>query len=491
MHWNNYSYNIAEGEAEILTYTGNESCVTIPKMIEGYPVTCIGEEAFLEYGAEIETVYVPKTVKRIKDHAFRMCMSLTEVVLSEGLKELGANAFFAAPLAKLKLPASLEFISGASELGGIPWEVDPKNPWFFTDGFALYRKEREEQVLLAVQQETVCISYQVLDGTSRIGEHAFGGHSYLKEVTLPDSVRVIEAEAFDSCQQLKSIQLSKRLEKIGARAFGHCMELSSLHLPASLRVLETGAVTDTFSWNEELPGLSKITVEEENPVFWVDESALYERIRQDNTQVKLVKYFGSKIEYEIPDFVTCLGEHAFRRAVFCRVSIPESVEYVERDVFRECKQLKFLEIKGDHSVLYIPGTPRYRKEEVAGLLLQCRQNTLYEYPKYDALFDTYFYLEDKAAMAACRLHAPIELGEQQKEIYETYVSEHFTEILTDISKRDDMWLLQELANIGFFTKDTIDAGIDVINQCQNGKLLGYLMDYKQKHFQTEAFDFSF
>ena len=125
----------------ILTqYEGEEEAICIPKQIDGMPVTEIGTEAFSEYGAALSRIEVPGTVKKIGDGAFKMCMSLTELVLHEGLEEIGEDVFLFTPLTALFLPVSVRSIGKIWELGEIEWEVDPDSPHFFSDGYGLYHR---------------------------------------------------------------------------------------------------------------------------------------------------------------------------------------------------------------------------------------------------------------------------------------------------------------------------------------------------------------
>ena len=91
MQWKNYRYKVTEEGAVITQYLPEEEEISarIPSEIDGYPVTEIGEEAFSEYVSMLERVEVPSTVKRLGNGAFKMCMSLTDLVLQNGLEYIG------------------------------------------------------------------------------------------------------------------------------------------------------------------------------------------------------------------------------------------------------------------------------------------------------------------------------------------------------------------------------------------------------------------
>ncbi len=53
---------------------------------------------------------------------------------------------------------------------------------------------------------------------------------YIESVTLPDSIRVIQRNAFEGCRNLQHIDMPKDLEDIGSEAFKNCVSLKELDL---------------------------------------------------------------------------------------------------------------------------------------------------------------------------------------------------------------------------------------------------------------------
>lgn len=76
----------------------------------------------------------------------------------------------------------------------------------------------------------------------QIGAQAFSHCPNLKEVIIGDSVRSIEAQAFMGCPKLSSVILGDGLLSIGKSAFTECPNLHRLDLPESVRVLEANAL---------------------------------------------------------------------------------------------------------------------------------------------------------------------------------------------------------------------------------------------------------
>lgn len=499
MFWNNYKYKIEDNEIILLEYGGEEKIVCIPSEIDGYPVTEIGEDAFSEYGSGIERIEVPEAVRVIGDHAFKMCMSLTELILHEGLLEIGKGVLDVTSMTNIHIPSTVRCIKRPYELGDFSWVIGEDNPFYHTDGYALYYQKDGCKSLVAVQKQDERTEYQVEEGTSRVGRNAFEGQVHLQKLILPETVAVVEEDAFESCQNLREIFLPEGLQKIGADVFRHCVRLKELRLPSTLLCVGERALTDTFGWSDKMNGISRIAAAPDNPVFETDENALYRR-EEDGT-VTLIKYFGREREFVIPEKVSRVGESAFRRSNVKNLVIPESVSEIQRDAFRECKNLESVWIRADQVLLYVPRTPVYRKDEVAAPFYaltngqdasKCgkEQPCIYDYTRYDTLIGTWSQILERCRMACFRLKYPLELDEELQSKYRNLILKKLTEILVDISEREDLEYLAELAGLGIFTSDNIDGAIDVVSRCRKAKLTGYLMDYKQEHLEASEFDFS-
>lgn len=87
-----------------LTYTVDQSCVTItgcnkkavnvaiPSMINGYPVTAIGKEAFKDC-TKLKSVKMPKGLLKVDDNAFENCTELKSINFRMSTLFYGHNLF--------------------------------------------------------------------------------------------------------------------------------------------------------------------------------------------------------------------------------------------------------------------------------------------------------------------------------------------------------------------------------------------------------------
>lgn len=98
------------GTALLKGYTGSESDITLPMLIEGHLVTGMTQSAF-SGDRHLRRVQVPATVRAISNGAFAGCIALREVVLSDGVQAINAMAFALCPSLKdVTIPASVTAI---------------------------------------------------------------------------------------------------------------------------------------------------------------------------------------------------------------------------------------------------------------------------------------------------------------------------------------------------------------------------------------------
>jgi len=176
------------------------------------------------------------------------------------------------------------------------------------------------------------------EGVTSIGENSFEGQTTLTSVTLPNSMKVIEYNAFDGCG-LTSITIPNSVDSIGEYAFG-CEKLTSISIGSGLR----GNVKSLFGTNSgifqrygEIPRfLVSIDVDNGNTVWSSDSGVL---LNKNKTQV-LYCPRGKQGTYTIPNSVTYIEESAFSGCdKLTSITIPEGIREIGTSAFRNCKQL--------------------------------------------------------------------------------------------------------------------------------------------------------
>ncbi|MBR2354212.1 MAG: leucine-rich repeat protein [Clostridia bacterium] len=81
-----------EGTTAIITgYTGSDSHIVIPSVIDGYQVTAIGDSAFTS--KKIKSVIISNGIKKIDWFAFNECTALVSVTIPQSVTSIGYSAF--------------------------------------------------------------------------------------------------------------------------------------------------------------------------------------------------------------------------------------------------------------------------------------------------------------------------------------------------------------------------------------------------------------
>ena len=110
-----FLYEIQNGQAAILRYTGTETAVEIPPFIEACPVTTLGEAAFR--GTAVTAVTLPDTVTSLGWFAFADCPYLVSVTLPVSVAFIGYGAFDGCPRVTLYCPPDSYAASYADSFG--------------------------------------------------------------------------------------------------------------------------------------------------------------------------------------------------------------------------------------------------------------------------------------------------------------------------------------------------------------------------------------
>jgi hypothetical protein len=96
---------------------------------------------------------------------------------------------------------------------------------------------------------------------TEIPEEMFSDCRYLKEVELPEGIKLIGKKAFDGCWKLKKINIPSTVEVIGESAFGSCWKLQLKdEIPQSIQVIQEKAFSICISIKNARipPSLSRI-----------------------------------------------------------------------------------------------------------------------------------------------------------------------------------------------------------------------------------------
>ena len=204
-----YAYLLLEdGTAEIASYLGNETILTLPDTLGGHSVTRIREYAFMNQTG-LKAVAIPEGIQSVGSYAFHNNNDLRMITFPRSLLSIEDAAFEHTGLMRLVLPDGLQTV------GAFAFEFCPSLA----------------EVVLP-------------DSILSINTCSFFCCPELKAITIPASVQTIYESAFAECIGLHSVHLSEGLLTIAGRAFSGCHALTVLAVPKSVTSINDEAFYD-------------------------------------------------------------------------------------------------------------------------------------------------------------------------------------------------------------------------------------------------------
>ena len=154
---------------KITKYEGTNTHIEIPSLINGDPVTAIGNDAFRNQ-SDLVSVVIPESIIRIGERAFHNCKGLSEITIPDSVLSIGKDAF---------------------------------------NGCYGLRK--------------ICLSKKITE----IETGVFSECLSLTPIDMPQGVTAINFSAFRECKNLMSIQFPDNLQTIMPSAFMGCIKLKT------------------------------------------------------------------------------------------------------------------------------------------------------------------------------------------------------------------------------------------------------------------------
>lgn len=387
---------VPEG-VKVISQAAFYSCVALEKIQLPQSLERIGEGVFA-FCKNLKSVNLPDGVKVIPEHAFEYCENM-ESFSAKGVKEIKRNAFTNChELKSLSFPQNVNIEADAF----LACTYMQKNKVFDSGaGMAMFQMkpiddttcaisgfEGEGDVAVPAEMQKDGKSYKVVkinnyafakkkklqkvvlpDTLECIGDYAFS-ESSLTEIEIPSSVKLIKKLAFDDCKQLTKVTLSNGLEDIEKSAFSGASSLKSITIPEGIKIIREGAFFGCKELKEvNLPSsvgvlegdsffncetLSKINLEN---LYEIDESAfgdtplehIHRRFETFDDGTCSVSHYGDQGTAEVPAEVVIdgatfkvvrIGRQSFYFSELEKVILPDTIEEIEEEAFRNCQNLK-------------------------------------------------------------------------------------------------------------------------------------------------------
>lgn len=197
--------------------------LVIPSVHDGLPVTEIAESAF-EDNLQIISASLPHGLQKIGRRAFAGCANLAEVNIPDTTTAISGSAF--------RDCRSLISVYYDAKSADDCQSLDIfRNAGRDSGGLTLYvgkGVERIPALLFSASGADTApnltdIVFEEGCALREIGEAAFTGCAYLKEIAMPASLEIIGAEAFLDCSELEYVSCPEGVQ-IGAAAFGNAAD---------------------------------------------------------------------------------------------------------------------------------------------------------------------------------------------------------------------------------------------------------------------------
>lgn len=381
--------------------------ITIPDGIE-----VIKNETFY-YCSSLENVVLPSSLSVIWCSAFEECRKLSEIEFPDSLTMIYDSAFGNCRFREIRISKYLTYISRSAFNYNVELEsfyVDEDNPNYSSQDGVLYNKdkkllyqcpEKKESYIVPATVKEICypgfngcnLSQLTLnEGLEVIHDRTFGSTIYLKSLTIPSTVRIIENDAFFIQWGLEEINVAPEnqyyesfdgvlftkdlkelvlypykkegqeydvpegVESIRSFAFHQNGSLKQINLPSTFAKAQKNAFTiEKYNPNT----LETIEVSDNNKYFSSVDGVLFSK-EQDT----LVYYpEGKKDEvYIVPDTVKVIADGAiYKQRYIKRLYVPEGVEKIGEYVIFSCENLEYISFPrsltnvGPHFCLGLPG----------------------------------------------------------------------------------------------------------------------------------------
>jgi hypothetical protein len=315
--YKDFRYTEKEDHIIIRAYCGDDVDIVVPETIKEKPVQEISPFAFVPEMDEmqitinddkkrctkrIRSIQLPSTILRL-DRAFACCFELEEIELPPYAALIEDNFHLCYALKEIRVPE--------------------ENPHYASRNGVLYSKDGKR--LLRCPPGHALNVEDIFDGIEAIAESAFEFCKNLLNVTIPESVSVIEGYAFSNCRNLSHIQLHPNIQMVGDGHFWCCKSLDNVIY---------------FNIDELIP----------NREFYS-----CEHLENIDIQCK----------------ISSIGENAFCNSALMEFTVPKGTKVIKRSAFMHCFALKTIRI------------PRSVSRINEGAFINCGKNYLTEEQKAD------------------------------------------------------------------------------------------------------------
>ena len=370
-----FEYIIADGEAAVNKYVGNDKNVTIPAKVNGIPVVFISQNAIFD-NDKVESIIISEGIKYISGQMVAFCSNLRYISIPST-----ADLIFVVSdsgVGKTRNPSE-ECINLEK------YDVSQKNPYICVKNGMIYGKDMTSIIACPSGLKTEKI--EVPKSVTYIESNAFSYNQHVKEIVLPESVQIIDAAAFMHAVGLKKFRIPSKCKIIGDFAFWSSY-IDEIIIPKDFEgdilkgvFLNTKVVIKVEKGNKRYKIKDNCFLDMAYPIYYVNGFYKYNEnhnnYNENNTVQRLVYYMKIYEEEEcvipkgvgyiegsafdscykikkivVPESVLGIGTSAF---MYCSnletINLPDSIKIIAYDTFCECRSLKSITLPNQLEII--------------------------------------------------------------------------------------------------------------------------------------------
>lgn len=346
------------------------------KSIEQYTikdgVRLICRNAF-EDCIKLKKIDFPSSLNFIGEDAFRGCIELNDIVLPNSLVYVGDGAFDCEGYGlgaekrkralKLTIPPSVEIIDGNPFC--YKSIIDNNNERFKVFDNVLF--SADGKVLISYCSPKG--EYIIPDGVERIGVGAFR-NAPIKKITFPESLRIIDKEAFRSAQGLEDVVFPKSLKEIREDAFQWCdFKTGCVTFPSNVENISPRAFG--FGWYVKMIRVPKgslkhfksILPKEVYNQIYEDEFVFENNMFFSSDMTELIAVISGNKNIVIPEGVVSIRDNSLEGIhTIDSVRLPSTLKHITNKAFdREMWELNKIIVPKGTKEYYMNILKRFKK----------------------------------------------------------------------------------------------------------------------------------
>ncbi len=351
----NGDLKISNGVSYIEERTFSDCSNLTGSLIIPKSITSIDSFAFKMCSNLTGPLIIPESVVSISDEVFYGCSGLTSIMLEEGIKSIGSNAFMDCGIEQetLILPPSLRSL-GKNAFNGVKFsnlyflcDANIRDSFNWSELTGTLKIGGAKKNISSSDFGTLYFSELILEeGVESIDDRTFYRCQDFKgSIVIPNSVKTIGAEAFLDCNNFTGdLILGDGVTTVGDKAFQGCISLSgNISFGSNLESIGKEAFYYLRNLSGELPSFENLKTIGEAAFANCEHLTGSIYLPKIEKIGKKAFYYCRRLDGNLTlgENLTSIPESAFEQcsSLTGSIIIPDKVYYIDDKAFYDCVSL--------------------------------------------------------------------------------------------------------------------------------------------------------